>query len=354
LSFGPVIAEVTKSNVDGYLRDYRVIACRIRNSRLKAKRLAILEMLFAQSDNGILAIKNGPLGDIKGVVCFFCPRGNLDAFRERLSGIGYCRKFYLLDFGGESGAGLGAAPLGKAFGLNSVNPPVWKGRRFFAGAFYEQESRVYEERSPHKREFRITGSDGSVKTVFGYRGNGSELGRRALPVEDARCMVNLSLPRVNKRMLDPFAGAGGIVFEFGCIVPDGTATSVDVDPVLKPGLEFYGSAHHVMNAKDVSFPRNAFDSVVTEVPFPESAVGDIVKGFANINRSLSDDGVFVVMCGKNQFGKIRDAMAELGNRLLFSHEVDRKGTDVEIGVWWRNGNSADGMEGFLAALREIH
>jgi len=340
------IAEATKSNIDDYLRDYHVIACRIRNSRLKAKQLAILEMFFAQYDNGVLAIKNGPLGDIKGLVSFFCPRENLASFRERLFGIGYCHKFYLLDFvnGGR----------GRASGLNSINPQVWKGREFSVGNFYEQESKVYEERSPHKRGFRITGHDGSVKTVFGYRGDGSELGRRSLPVEDARCMVNLSLPRKNKRLLDPFAGAGGIVFEFGYIAADGTMTSVDIDPVLKPGLEFYGSTHYVMNAVDVPFQANSFDSVVSEVPFSENATGDIVRAFAKINQCLSGDGVFVVMCGKNQSVEIYGAMSGLGNHLLFSQEVDRKGMDVEISVWWKDKDMLPGMEGFLAALREIH
>jgi len=345
LSFCAGIAEVTKSNIDAYLRGYRVIVCRIRNSRLKAKQLALLEMFFAQYDNEVLAIKNGPLGDIKGIVSFLCPRENLASFRERLFGIGYCHKFYLLDFGDT---------LVESAGLRSINPLVWKGKKFSVGDFYEQESKEYERRSAHKREFRIIGSDGDVKTVFGYRGDGSELGRRSLPVEDARCMINLSLPHKNNRMIDPFAGAGGIVLEFGHIVPGGSMTSVDIDPVLKPGLEFYGSTHYVMNAADTAFPENSFDSVVTEVPFSENATGDIAKALAGLNSCLSNDGVFVIMCGKSQTMAIYGAMAELGNHLLFSHGVDRKGMDVEISVWWKNRNLLDGMESFVATLREIH
>ena len=277
---------------------------------------------------------------------FFCPRENLVLFRERLFGIGYCHKFFLLDFGDEACDG----PVN----LGSVNPQVWKGKKFSVVNFYNQDNRVYEERSPHKREFRITGHDGNVKTVFGYRGDGSEFGRRSLPVEDARCMVNLSLPHKNKRLLDPFAGAGGIIFEFGYIAPNGTMTSVDIDPILKPGLELYGSTHYVANAADVSFLANAFDSVVTEVPFSENAVDDIVRVFARINRCLSEDGVFVVMCGKNQVEEIHGAMSELGNHLLFGHEVDRKGMDVEISVWLKNKSLLGDMESFLASLREIH
>jgi len=305
----------------------------------------MLEMFLAQHGNGILAIKNGPLGDLKGIASFFCPRENLASFRERLPGVGYCDRFYLLDFGDEPGD--------RPVALGSVNPQVWKGRKFSVRVFYGQDAGVYEESSPHKREFRLAGRDGGAKTVFGYRGDGSELGRRSLPVEDARCMVNLSLPHRNKRMIDPFAGAGGILFEFARIVPDGTMASVDIDPVLKPGLEFYGSAHRVANAADVPLPAGGFDSAITEVPFSENATGDIVRALANVNRSLSDDGVFVIMCGKNQIAEIRAAMSEMGNRLVFGQEVDRKGTDVEIGVWWKNGNLLDGMDGFVAALGEM-
>jgi hypothetical protein len=59
------ITEITKKNIDNYLNEYSVIVCMIRNSRLKAKQIAILEMLFAQIDNEIILIKKGPLGDIK-------------------------------------------------------------------------------------------------------------------------------------------------------------------------------------------------------------------------------------------------------------------------------------------------
>jgi len=166
-------------------------------------------------------------------------------------------------------------------------------------------------------------------------------------------MVNLSIPRKNRRMIDPFAGAGGILFEFARVAPGGTMTSVDIDPVLKPGLELYGSTHHVANAAEIPLPAGGFDSVITEVPFSENATGDIVRALVNINRSLSDDGVFVIMCGKNQIAEIRDAMAKMGHRPVFGQGIDRKGTEVEIGLWWRNGDLLDGIEDFVAALGEI-
>jgi hypothetical protein len=337
--------EVTKSDIDDYLYKYDIIVCKIKNSRLKAKQIAILEMIFAQIDNEILMIKNGPLGDIKGIISFFCPKEKMDSFKDRLFGIGYCYRFYLLDFDGETKK----IPAG----LIINNPLIWKGRKFSILEFYSQNSKIYEEQSPHKREFK-TGHDGEVKTITGYRGNGSELGRRALPVEDARCMVNLSIPQKNKKPLDPFAGAGGIIYQFKYIVPDGTMTSIDIDPILKPGLETYGSAHYVMNVVDASFPKNSFDSVITETPFSEKAVDDIIAAFNKINTWLSDDGVLVIMCEKNQCSSIYNSLAEMNLYLLFNHEIDRKGMEVEISIWWKNKNLLDAIEDFILTLKKIY
>jgi len=347
-------AEVTKSNIEDYLRDYDVIVCMIRNSRIKAKQTAILEMIFAHYDNEIILILNGPLGDIRGLISFFCPKKKLAPFKERLYGMGYCNKFYSLDFENEN---LSLERNGSRRGntdLISVNPLVWKGKKFSVNSFYCQDEKIYEEQSPHNREFKITMSDGEVKTVTGYRGDGSEYGRRSLPVEDARCMVNLSIPRLNKRLIDPFAGGGGIIFAFRYIEPSGAAASIDFDPVLKPGLEFYDSAHYVQNSAEAAFPENSFDSVVTEAPFSANAINDIVKTLIGLNASVSDNGIFVLMCEKNQSNAVFGAMNKRGIFLLFNQEIDRKGTDVNISVWSRSKKLFDSMENFLAALSKIY
>jgi hypothetical protein len=340
------IVEVTKLNINNYLDKYTIIACKIRNSRLKAKQLAILEMVFAQYDNEIMAIKNGPLGDIKGLISFFCPKKNLALFKDRLFGIGYCFQFYELDF--ENGS------CENATDLNSINPLVWKGRKFSINNFFTQDNAIYEEQSPHRRAFKILSNDGEVKTIFGYRGDGREFGRRSLPVEDSRCMVNISLPHKNKKMLDPFAGAGGIIYSFRFLVPDGTMTSIDIDPVLKPGLEFFGSTHHVMNAVNVSFAEGSFDSVITEVPFSQNAIDFIIQTLTKLNTCLSNSGVLVIMCGKDQVKKIYNALDGLGNSLLFNYAVNRKGIDVEISIWWKDKNLPDGMEDSLSVLKTMY
>ena len=338
--------DIAKSNIDVYLYEYEVILCKIRNSRIKAKQIAILEMIFLQFDNEILSIKNCPLGDIKGIIAFLCPRKNLISFKERLKFSGYCYTFYLLDFENFTNKNI--------IGLNSINPMVWKGKKFSVTTFFTQDKKIYAEQSSHNREFKIIDSDNEVKHIRGYRGNGSELGKRALPVEDARCMVNLSQPWKNKKMLDPFAGAGGIIYQFKYIVLEGIMTSIDIDPVLKPGLESYGSTHYVMSAADASFPENSFDSVITEVPFSDNAEMDIIKTLKNINPCLSENGVYIIMCKNDQTEFIRKTMEELNIFQLFGHKIDRKGIDVEIQIWHKNSILLDEMREFISVLKEIY
>ena len=338
-------ADITKSNVDDYLYEYKVILCKIRNSRIKAKQIAVLEMILLQFDNEILFIKNGPLGDIKGIISFLCPQKNIVSFKERLEFSGYFNKFYLLDFENFTNK--------KIFGLNSINPMIWKGKKFSVITFFIQDEKIYTDQSPHNRKFKIIDNNGEVKEIQGYRGDGSDLGKRALPVEDARCMVNLSLPWKNKRMIDPFAGAGGIIYQFKYIVPEGIMTSIDIDSILKPGLESYGSAHYVMNSSEASFPENSFDSVITEVPFSDNVETDIIKALKKIDVCLSKNGVYIIMCNQNQSEFIQETMEELKNFKLFGSEIDRKGTDVEIQIWHKNSILLDEMKNFISVLKDV-
>jgi tRNA G10 N-methylase Trm11 len=166
-------------------------------------------------------------------------------------------------------------------------------------------------------------------------------------------MVNLSQPFRNKRMIDPFAGAGGIIYQFKYAVPDGTMTSVDIDPVLKPGLESYGSTHYVMNCDDASFPENSFDSVISELPFSDNAETDIIKALKNIDACISKTGVYIIMCDKNQSEFIRKTTEELKIFHVFSHEIDRKGTEVEIHILHKSGILLNEMKEFISVLKEV-
>jgi len=338
--------EITKTNIDDYLYEYKVVLCKIRSSRIKAKQIAVLEMILLQFDNEILFIKNGPLGDIKGIISFLCPTKNIVSFKERIKFSGYCYTFYLLDFDNFTHKNIP--------GLNSINPMIWKGKKFSVTTFFNMDNKIFTDQSPNNRKFKIIDINNEIKEIRGYRGDGSDTGKRALPVEDARCMVNLSQPFKNKRMIDPFAGAGGIIYLFNYVVPEGIMTSIDIDPILKPGLESYGATHYVMNSGDASFPENSFDSVITEVPFSDNAEIDIIKTLKKIDACVSKNGVYIIMCNQDQSEFIQKTMEELKNFLLFEHEIDRKGMDVEIQIWHKNSILLDEMRDFISVLKDVY
>lgn len=320
--------EIDGESLKNYVLDYNVICCKLRNSRVKSKQLGIMEFLMSMYDLDVLFIKNGPLGDIKGLVSFFIKKQNWDKAVSRLSYIGYFDEFYELDFDITT-------PINKT-NLKTINPLVWKGLKFSLKNLYIQSQELYETQSPHNRPFKIVSQDGNEKEIIGYRGDGSELGRRALPVEDARCLVNLSMPFQEKKVIEPFAGGGGIVYMYKYINPNIDITSIDIDSTLKPGLEYYGSKHIVGDASEVHL-TDSYDAIVTEVPFSQNATEKIVKAMKNIYPNLSDKGIIVLMCGEKQSEQIIKYFAnELNSNMIFSKKLNRKGTDVVIQIWTKN------------------
>lgn len=320
--------EIDGKNIRDYLEKYNVLGCKLRNSRIKSKQLGIMEILLSNYDLNVLFIKNGPLGDVKGMITFLVPKDNWDLLNNRLKDIGYCNEFYELDFTDTNQE--------NNTGLKTINPLIWKGASYSLKSLYIQDEKIYEEQSPHNRTFKIMSYDGSEKLIDGYRGDGSELGRRALPVEDARCMVNLSMPYNENKIIEPFAGGGGIVYMYKYINPNIDITSIDIDETLKPGLEYYGANHIVDSSVNVKL-NDTYDAIVTEVPFSNNATEQVIEAFKNLYKNLNDKGMIVLMCGVDQSKDIMQCFVnDLNSNLLFSKNINRKGTDVVIQVWTKN------------------
>lgn len=316
--------KVTGENIDKYLERYFVLACSIRNSRIKAKKLSILEVLCCLYPLQGIFIVNGPLSDVKGLISFFILKEHKDILPNYLKKLGYCNKFYILDFDNPE--------LESTNEIRSKNPLIWKKRKFSIRPFYKQSQQVYMEQSPHNRHFRIIGHDNIVKDVYGYRGDGSEKGRRALPVEDARCLVNLAVPSKIKKMIDPFAGGGGIVYQAKYIDKNIEVFSIDIDRVLAPGLVLYGSKHYVGNSAEIDLDGHIFDAIITEVPFALEALDDICNTLINLNQNLSQSGRIVIMFSKQQFDAIKKCVKKLNWHIVMSCLVNRKGTGVMVMV----------------------
>lgn len=101
------------------------------------------------------------------------------------------------------------------------------------------------------------------------------------------------------------------------INPDIDITSIDIDETLKPGLEFYGSKHIVGSSANVHLSEK-YDAIVTEVPFSDNATEQVINSFTNLYNNLTDKGIIVLMCGKNQSKEISDCFSrDLNSNLIF-------------------------------------
>lgn len=338
--------KVSKNSILQYREDYDVLVCSLRSSRIKAKQLAILELFLVLSQIGCLFIINGPLGDIKGIISFFINKKKRNLLHSLLKNVGYCDKFYILDFDNPD---ANSTPE-----LVSVNKLMWKGIPFSVHKYYEQDRAIYKKHSSHNRDFFIYGNDGLIKKVKGYRGDGSDTGRRALPVEDSRLMVNLCVPYKAKTLMDPFAGSGGILHEARYIAPHLTLISADIDPVLEPGLKKYADKHYAMDASDVILEDTVIDAIVTEVPFSPAATDSVIKVFEHLSKCLSYNGRIVFMCQVEQYEELKLCMKDLQLCPLIEKPVNRKGTDVVISAWYKRKEKVGKLQGFHEAVSKIY
>lgn len=338
---------ITGENIDDYIKDHLVLLFSLRKSRIKARKLAIMEAYFALYPVSGIFIKNGPLGNLKGVFSFLIPEEKLAKALSILPTIGYCNKFYLLDF-------RTAIPENNS-DLKNINEKdlAWKGRAYSISNLFFQDKQIYKKHSADNRKFIIR-QNNKDKVVYGYRGDGSEMGRRALPVEDARCMVNLSIPARTERLLVPFAGAGGIVFAAKYINNDIDVYSVDIDPVLSPGLEYYGSRHFTADSSRIRFPETYFDSLVTEVPFSRTATRDVIKSIKNLSSSLKRDGRLVLMSSIDQAPELKKEITDIGFYPYIMQKVDRKGTDVAIMGWTKSYDKYRKIKVFNNHIKSIY
>ncbi|MFW6026426.1 MAG: TRM11 family SAM-dependent methyltransferase [Candidatus Woesearchaeota archaeon] len=337
--------KITGNNIDFYLLKNHVILFSIRSSRLKAKKLAIMEAYFALSILNPIFIKNGPLGDLKGVFSFFVEKDRTDKLRDILHKIGYCNKFYILDFDTDT--------LENLSDMSIKSKLIWKGKKFSIRNFFIQDESIYKNQSPDKRKFIIKDSQNQEKKIYGYRGDGREFSRRALPVEDARCLVNLSDYNFSNRLLDPFAGGGGIVYQAKYINKKKEVYSIDIDPTLAPGLLYYGSNHYTNDSSHISFEDDFFDSIVTEVPFSSNATVKIIKSIKNLHNSINMNGSLVIMSNREQSLSIKEYVNHLGYHQYMSQKINRKGTGVVIMAWYKSYMKYKKIKGLLDVVEKI-
>jgi len=328
---------VTKLNIDDYTRQYDVLICQVRPSRIKAKQWAALEISTVLAPLGAIFITNTPIGDIQGLIAFFVPKG-VDIC-PLFDNVGYSYKFYKLIFEDMQAY--------KPADLKSINPYYWKGRPFVPTCYHITDEEAFEAQSVANRPFAVYQQDMTIKYIKGYRGDGSEAGRRALPQEDARLMANLASPLSITSLLDPFAGGGGIIHAAKCANRTLHLISADIDPTVEPGLKMYATVHHTCDARDLKLDTPV-DAIVTEVPFSMAYVDIVNDALGHLTQFLTNQGRLVLMCHQDQFPRINTGLYPIYHR-----EINRKGTPITISYWTKDKSFHEASREYIATLKEF-
>lgn len=316
--------KLEKSDIDCFISRHTILVFKVRNSRIKSLQLAILEAFFLLKNFDPIVIKNPPLSEHKGIFALAFESFELSRFVNFFNDLGYSNEVYQVKFDDD---------FNQMVDITSC----WKGKNINCVRIFKQDEDKFLAESPDKREFAILDNNNVVKKVVGYRGNGQDLGRRALPVEDCRMMINLSMFAKDDSLLDPFAGGGGIVFQ--ARKRSSKLYSCDIDTSLKPGLELYGANHFVGDAINWKIDK-PIQVLVTEIPFLLSVTNNVCHILTRLSDYLSNNSRIVVMCSLRQKEILQKEMSTCYYH-CFSFDVNRKGTSVSVLYFTKSKNLFD-------------
>lgn len=293
----------------------------LRPGRKKALEAARTEARTLLRDLDASTPGGGPLSDRAGVFQVDLPEDRFLWALQRFPRLGYSNAVDLLE------------PLpGKS--TRARADVLWGGRPFRLSQLYEEDVEALRQAAPDRREFVLPADDGASRIVRGYRGDGSPLGRRALPVCDARLLVNLVRPlQEGPRFLDPFAGSGGLLAE--AVACSYRTVSLDIDPRMRLGLAAMGSGHIVGDARRLPLGDGCLDAIATELPFSESLEGMLGEILERLRTALKPGARIAVMCADRQSDELVEAGSQLGMNPLLETSINRKGTACAVHAWER-------------------
>lgn len=296
-----------------------LLVLRLRQSRAKARSLAEQEAVAVLRDLGAAVASGGPFGEERAVAWISLPAENIERAAGRLPRLGYIEAVDVL-----------------------TPPPAtlrvwWRKREFGVDRIYQEDADALRDQAVDRRPFRIATAEG-VRTVRGYRGDGGSLSKRGLSVPDARVLANLVRPLGGGRVLDPFAGAGGVVIELGG--PHTDVLSMDIAGVVAPGLFDLSEARHLRaSATAIPIRDGCIDGIATETPFDPEADHLTEVAFREMHRCLAPGGRMAVMAPERQATAMRRIANELGLQSFADAVVDRKGLPVSVLAWTGSGRS---------------
>ncbi len=294
---------------------------RLRPSRRKARDLAIAEVMAMLRGLAAHPAAGGPFASTGEIAWVNVAEHDLERAIARLSGLGY------------SGAIELVAPVNQE--SRRVRSPVtrWKGREVTTIPVWAETDEALRGNAPDRRRFLLECADGVTRPIVGYRGGVGPLEHRALPVEDARLLVNLAVPETGGRILDPFAGAGAVIVAArarGLIT-----ASADIDRALRFGLSELSNHHVVADARALPFAAGAFDAIASEPPYHPGARDAVSASIVEAARVVRKGGRIALLVAAAQAPPIRDAGPRAGLVLEIDSAIDRKGTAVSCLCWIR-------------------
>jgi SAM-dependent methyltransferase len=310
-----------------------VLVLHLRASRRRARAAAVAEALGLLEDLEPAAPGGGPLSELGGTAWVTVPRRHLKPALARLGRLGYSDAVDLVEPGEGAGEGAQAA---QARGAPAIR---WRRRWWRAVRVHQADEAALRERAPDRRPFLLECGDGQVREVRGYRGSGADGARRALPVPDARMLVNLAGPPCGT-LLDPFAGAGGIALE--AREAGWAVVTADLDPVLRFGLAALGALHLVADARRLPLLPGSVDAVAGEPPYDPDARELPAEVLPELARVLRMGGHLALLVTPEQAAPARQAAAAAGLAPGLDTPIDRKGLDVVALSWTRAGPGSPG------------
>jgi hypothetical protein len=273
--------------------------------------LSVLEGLAGRE------LLGGPLSEHQGVFWIALPERALDEAKSRFPRLGYVTAVDTIQQA-----------------LRQSTPARiarWRGVDYEVTRIYQEDAARARDAAPDRRPF-LARIAGELREIRGYRGDGSTLGRRGLPACDAALLANIAGARCGRRIIDPFAGAGGILH--AAIAGGATAVAGDVDPWLGDGLSRISLGRHaIVDGRALPYRDASIDAAATEPPFDPQSDAAVLAAVPEIHRVLKPGGKLALMCATRQAAAIADAAATIGFRHVLASDVDRKGTPCAVFLW---------------------
>lgn len=182
---------------------------------------------------------------------------------------------------------------------------------------YRQDESATTRNAPHQRVFFVE-VDGEVVPAKGHRYH------RGLSPLDVKLILNISDLCGNERILDPFAGIGGIVLE--CIARGFETYSADIDHFLRPGLARISKGRHaVADARKLPFKDHLFDAVITEPPFNTRYRQAVMSAIPELQRIVRPNGKIVLLIARDMYNPTIELMSRSEFRLVSNLVIRRHG-----------------------------